>query len=251
MSNGSPLFNPELAIALQWGQFQARFFGQIAHELRAPLGTIMGLQQLILANLCESPAEERAFVAESYVASQRLLELLDLAIAVSKIDYAHDTAAPQCFDLREMLGDLAALLTIKAQNQNLTLTIKHPGETLEILGDRYHLRQLFLTLLNTTIQWTETGKIHLTYGFQQNQIIFQLTSSQTQDFWTETTLPNLTLGDRPSLEEVQKLAQSFEFSPALKWQLCQKLLGSFGGTLSRQHQDQTLQVMGQLPRLYR
>lgn len=248
MSNSSSGFNADLAIALQWGQFQGRFLGQIAHELRAPLSTVMGLQQLILTDLCEDPAEERAFVAESYVASQKLLALLDLAIAVSKLDYGQGSAQARWFDFKGLLQELTDLLEVKAQNKNLTLTTTHPAvATLEVFGDRRHLHQLFLSLIDTTLRQTQIGSIQFTYDIQGDGIMFQLTSTHGEDFWCETQVPNLTLGDRPDLETVQQLAQSFEFSPALKWQLCQKLLGSCGGTLTRQHQGQTLQVMGQFP----
>ncbi len=252
MSNGSSGLNTDLAIALQWGQFQARFFGQVAHELRSPLSTIMGLQQLILTDLCESPAEERAFIAESYAASQKLLGLLDLAIAVSKLDYGQSSKQAEWFDLDTLLRELESLLKVKAQNNNLRLIIAHPvGATLDIFGDRHHLHQFFLTLIDTTLQRAPQGTIHLSYGQKQNKITFQLTSTQTTDFWRETHVPNLTLGDRPSLEEVQQLAQALEFSPALKWQLCKKLLASYGGTLTRQYQDQTMQVTGQFPQPHR
>ncbi|WP_052349691.1 sensor histidine kinase KdpD [Picosynechococcus sp. NKBG042902] len=253
MSNGLSALNTDLAIALQWGQFQARFFGQVAHELRSPLSTIMGLQQLILSDLCESPAEERAFIAESYAASQKLLGLLDLAIAVSKLDYGQSSKQAEWFDLEMLLAELESLLSVKAQNNNLRLTIAHPvGATLDIFGDRHHLHQFFLTLIDTTLQRAEQGTIHLSYGLQQpNKITFQLTSTQTTDFWCETHVPDLTLGDRPSLEEVQQLAQALEFSPALKWQLCKKLLASYGGTLTRHYQDHTMQVMGQFPQPHR
>ncbi|WP_024544626.1 sensor histidine kinase KdpD [Picosynechococcus sp. NKBG15041c] len=248
MSNDFSALNTDLAIALQWGQFQARFFGQIAHELRAPLSTIMGLQQLILEDLCENPAEERAFIAESYTASKRLLTLLDSAITISKLNYSQDKGDAQALDLKGLLIELTDLLGVKALNRNLTLTVDHPAiETLEIFGDRRHFSQLFLTLLDTTLQRAEKGIVHLSYGSQGDQIIFQLTSPQGEDFWNEATLPDLTLGDRPSLERVQQVAHAFEFSPAIKWQLCQKLLASFGGSLTRHYDKQTMQVMGQFP----
>lgn len=92
------------------GTIPSAVFGQVAHELRSPLSTIMGLQQLILSDLCESPDEERAFIAESYAASQKLLGLLDLAIAVSKLDYGQSSKQAEWFDLETLLAELESLL---------------------------------------------------------------------------------------------------------------------------------------------
>lgn len=238
-----------LEIALQLGQFQAGFLGQTAHELRSPMSQIMSLQQLILADLCEDPAEEREFIAQCYAASQKFMTLLDLVVEVSKLDYGTTTFKRKPFDLLSLMQELAMLFTVKANNRNLKLVIAHPSVTsLEIPGDRHYLQHLFITLLNTTIQQTETGRIHFDYAVTPEQTLtLQLRSPQSIDFWEISTLQKLTLSNRPTPAEVKQLAQGFEFSPQLKWQLCQKLVLTMGGTLTRTHTADTIQVRGQLP----
>lgn len=238
----------DLMVALQLGQLQAGFLGQTAHELRSPMSHLMSLQQLILADLCEDPAEEREFLAQCYAASQKFMELLDLAINVSKLDYGRSQLQQKSFDLRSVITELEQLLIVKAKNRNLSLHIAHPSQTPDLIGDRQRVQQFFLTLLNTTVQQTEAGDIHFSYDLSSTgEVTFQLRSPAERDFWEKMQLETLALSDKPTLAEVKQLAQSFEFSPALKWQLCQKLITSLHGTLNRDRQGGFIQVTGQLP----
>src|SRR5688572_4119363 len=67
-------------------QQQAAFLGTASHELRSPINQIISLHQLILEDLCESPAEEREFIAQANQAIQTVLKNLDLLITLSKFD---------------------------------------------------------------------------------------------------------------------------------------------------------------------
>ena len=71
---------------LQQTQHQASFLGTASHELRSPINQIISLHQLILEDLCESPAEEREFIAQANQAIQTVLKNLDLLITLSKLD---------------------------------------------------------------------------------------------------------------------------------------------------------------------
>ena len=72
--------------AQEMGQFKAGFLARISHELRSPLGSIIGLHQLILADLCENPEEEREFISQAHEKSLKLLKLIDEILNISKIE---------------------------------------------------------------------------------------------------------------------------------------------------------------------
>ena len=51
-------------MAAQMSQFKAGFLARTSHELRSPLSSMIGLHQLILSDLCESPEEQKEFIKE-------------------------------------------------------------------------------------------------------------------------------------------------------------------------------------------
>ena len=74
----------QMAVAIN--HLKSSFLGRVAHELRSPLSSMISLHQLILADLCESPAEEREFIAQGQLAGCKLMAMLDEMINLSKLE---------------------------------------------------------------------------------------------------------------------------------------------------------------------
>lgn len=251
MSDNSVNLAIALEMALQLGQLQAGFLGQTAHELRSPMSQMMSLQQLILTDLCEDPEEEREFIAQCYAACQKFMTLLDLVIDVSKLDYGGAVLKENSFDGGILMTELASICVVKAKNRNLKLrfTDDHGEAPLMMSGDRPRIQHYFLTLLNTTIQQTISGEISVHYGtLAGDRLTFEITAPSPQDFWLEQIVPTLEIGSQPTPAEIKQAAQNFEFSPALKWQLCEKLMLVLGGKATKQFSDDgVIRVTGWLP----
>ncbi|HBE52947.1 MAG TPA: sensor histidine kinase, partial [Cyanobacteria bacterium UBA11369] len=74
-------------MATEMCQFKAGFLARVSHELRSPINSLIGLQQLILSDLCEDPAEEREFVAQANASALRMVALLDAILNVARTEY--------------------------------------------------------------------------------------------------------------------------------------------------------------------
>ncbi|OKH19575.1 sensor histidine kinase [[Limnothrix rosea] IAM M-220] len=240
-----------LLMALQLGKIQAGFLGQTAHELRSPMSHIMSLQQLILTDLCEDPAEEREFIAQCYAASQKFMQLLDLVVDVSKLDYGATKPKSTPFDVMGMMAELESIWGVKAKNRNLNLQFPTVPENfaLAMVGDRQRIYQFFMTLINTTINETPTGDIIFHYEQPEgDRLAFQLRCQCDHNFWQDTRVKDLEIKAKPTLQELQAAAEAFEFSPALKWQLCTKLITTLGGQIKQDYSSEgVIQVTGWLP----
>src|SRR4028118_383672 len=62
-------------MAHEMSQFKSGFLARTSHELRSPLSSVIGLHQLILSDLCDSPEEEREFVAQANASALKLVKL--------------------------------------------------------------------------------------------------------------------------------------------------------------------------------
>ncbi len=149
-------------MAVEMGQFKAGFLARASHELRSPLNSIMSLQQLILTDLCDSPEEEREFVAQSYTAAQKLLALLNETTNISKLEEGTIDLMLEPLSLAEMLSELESLTHLQALNRNLKLMIKQPTPDIFIMGDRRWLRQVLTNLVTTAIYQMDEGTILVT-----------------------------------------------------------------------------------------
>ena len=147
--------------AREMSQFQAVFLARTSHELRSPLSCIIGLHQLILADLCENPEEEREFIGQAHERSLKLLKLIDEILDVSKIESGRNKLDIQTLELSKLLEEVYNSTYLFAVNRNYTFILSRSDSEIRILADSRYLKQVLINLIDTTITQMETGNIYL------------------------------------------------------------------------------------------
>ncbi|MEM8610885.1 MAG: HAMP domain-containing sensor histidine kinase [Cyanobacteria bacterium P01_H01_bin.105] len=159
---GTPPENPQ-ALAYerlsQLERFKSGFLARTAHELRSPINSVIGLHQLILEGLCETPEEEKQFTGEAKEAAYKVLQLFDIIIAASKLDIGREVPTLEPIALKTLFKTLEELTRLQAANSNLRLTFK-PTE-LVISSDLKWLQMMLISLIDDAITSTKLGYITL------------------------------------------------------------------------------------------
>lgn len=195
----------------QLNQIKTGFLGRIAHELRSPFSTMMGLHQLILSDLCESPEEERDCITQAYQAGQRFLKMIDDLVNVSKIEYGTIPLHLESVSLKQVFWDLYQLTYLQAANRNFKLNFI-PSDV-SVIADRSRLLHVLFLLIDGVISVSETGTIQVRSSFTPNH---QLGLIQINT-------------ERP-IDELLKTSD-VEYSLNLKLLLSEKLITLMGGKL--------------------
>ncbi|WP_013321589.1 sensor histidine kinase [Gloeothece verrucosa] len=219
-------------MAAQLSQFKTGFLARISHELRSPISTIMGLHQLILHNLCESPEEERESIEQAYQAIQKLLKMIDEILMVSKLEYGRISLNIISFSLEMVFADLYQFTHLQAANRNLKLEIILPQPALYIRADLEKFRQILITLVDTGINLTKEGTIQILAQVnpESDRVIIYLNIPCSVELWQEDgQFPGI--GSEPSLETVKNFSKTLEMSPTLKFLLAQTLIEMMQGQL--------------------
>ncbi|MEQ8958292.1 MAG: histidine kinase dimerization/phospho-acceptor domain-containing protein, partial [Coleofasciculus sp. C2-GNP5-27] len=60
-------------MAHEMSLYKGGFLARTSHELRSPLSSLMGMHQLILSDLCDSPEEAKEFVAQAHTSAQKMV----------------------------------------------------------------------------------------------------------------------------------------------------------------------------------
>lgn len=147
--------------ALELSQFKAGFLARTSHELRSPLNGVIGMHQLILADLCDNPEEEREFLQQAHTSVLKTLGLLDELIGISKIEYGTGNLCLEPVQLAELFKEVQAAVHLQAKNRNLRLQIVIPEANVEVLADWKQLRQVLVSLLDTAISHMDDGQLRL------------------------------------------------------------------------------------------
>ncbi|MGH8001436.1 MAG: sensor histidine kinase [Brasilonema sp.] len=148
-------------MAREISQFKAGFLARTTHVLRSPLNGLIGLHQLILSNLCESPEEEREFIAQAHERALKLLKLIDEILNVARVEHGTNKLHIQPLKLAELLQEVYNLTYMLAENRNFPFLVLPPDPEIYILADPYWLQQVLINLVETCVAQMEEGSIYI------------------------------------------------------------------------------------------
>ncbi|MEA5533291.1 HAMP domain-containing sensor histidine kinase [Crocosphaera sp. XPORK-15E] len=215
----------------QISHFKSGFLAKTAHELRSPLSSLMGLHQLILADLCENPEEEREFIEQGYQAAHKLIEIIDSIVTISKLDYGKIPLKIETVSLNYILNQVHRLTKLQATNYSLKIELKISQTDIYIKADKSRFIQGLTALVDTAISLTKRGTITISTQLNQLEsmvnILIDIPCS-IKDWQEEKQGLELS---QTNLDLVKQWSHNLEMSPAMKFLLSQTLLEKMGGQL--------------------
>ena len=139
---------------------KGHYLAVMSHEVRTPLGGLIGLAELVQ----EEPltAEQRENVRLIETTGRSLLDLISNILDYSKLEAGRMEIEPSPMEPAALLEDLCRLFSAPAQAKNLLLKVHvAPGVPPVVLMDAARLRQILGNLLSNAIKFTEKGGIEL------------------------------------------------------------------------------------------
>ncbi len=148
---------------------QQRFVTDVSHELRAPLTSIMGNLQLLNRHANIPPDEQREMLSEALAEASRMQRLIADLLALAR---GENAVAMQ----RDSVPLHELLFETWTQGQSLSDSHEFKIVTLEpawVFGDRDHLRQLLLILIENAVRYTPSaGAITLELRLSDGQALW-------------------------------------------------------------------------------
>ena len=219
-------------MAVQMSQFKASFLARTSHELRSPLSSLMGLHQLILSDLCESPEEQKEFIAQAYQSASKLMKLIDEILTVAKTEYGTNRIILESIPLDELFNYIYQLTHIQAANRNLRLHIIPPEKPLYVYADHARLVQSIVNLIDSGIYVMKEGTIKVNAdSFPEsniNRITIELDCPL--EVW-QKDINSYEPKSKIDLDKIKEFGKHFALSPGMKLLLSQTLLQTMGGNL--------------------
>ncbi len=130
----------------------------MSHELRPPMNGVLGMTELLL----ETPLNrnQHQFTTIIQDSSGALLSIINDILDFAKIEAGKLELEIIPFNLRELLEDIAQLLSSRCRSNNIELAVLIPPETqLHLKGDASRLRQVLINVMGNAIKFTEQGEV--------------------------------------------------------------------------------------------
>jgi K+-sensing histidine kinase KdpD len=222
-----------LSTVMEMNQFKSSFLARSAHELRSPLSSLIALHQLILEGLCDSPQEEREFIAKGKDYGLKLLDLLNQLIDISKIEVGALPLNLQLISLNELLNKVHDLVKVYAKNKGLRLQFNLLDQDENIIGDKKIIQQVLVMIINSIISLVEEGEIKiLSHGEKSDhQTLLIIEFPFISEYFLEKIDLSDNFSDSDYLLNKHNISQldNLQFSPKMCLGIAQNLLRKMGG----------------------
>jgi PAS domain S-box-containing protein len=161
--------------AVESDQLKSAFLANMSHEIRTPMNGILGFTELLkIPEL--NPADQQHYLTMIEQSGERLLNLINDIIDISKIEAGQIVFSFQKTNLNEMLEMEYQFFVSEAEKKGLQLSFfkSLPNEEAYIETDPLRLRQVLTNLIKNSIKFTQKGKIEFGYKVTSNFIEFSV-----------------------------------------------------------------------------
>jgi two-component system phosphate regulon sensor histidine kinase PhoR len=137
------------------------FVANVSHELRTPLTTIKGYTETLLEGALEEEVAPQ-FLQVIQKHADRLTKIVEDLLTLSKVESKEFYLKWERLPLSELIDDVLDFVKEGAEKKKISISRSIILSSLEVIGDRIYLEQVFINLLDNAIKYThETGEISI------------------------------------------------------------------------------------------
>lgn len=140
------------------------FVSIASHELRTPMTAIRSYAWMAL-NRADMPLTDKLkkYLQRTLVSTERLINLVNDMLNVSRIESGRIEINPQVFDLQNLVGEVLVEIDAKAKEKNLQVSASS-SPTPKVFADPNKVHQVLLNILGNSLKFTPAnGKVTVSY----------------------------------------------------------------------------------------
>jgi len=136
------------------------FITVTSHELRTPMTIIKSYLWLINEGRAgEINEKQKEYLTKSLNATERMLNLINDMLSVSKIDQGRVGYKLEKIDIDHFIAETLGEFEVKAKECGNKLIFEHTNEEKLVLADKKRLKEVLYNLIGNSMKFTTNGKI--------------------------------------------------------------------------------------------
>lgn len=137
---------------------KSQFLAIMSHEMRTPLNGILGVLDLLQTSDLDD--QQQQYIRVAAASSEILLEQVNEALDIARIEMGSMTLSPQPFALEPVIERVVGVLSPLAQEKGLSLELDYDqGMAGIFFGDGARIGQILTNLLGNAIKFTDSGSV--------------------------------------------------------------------------------------------
>lgn len=147
---------------------KSMFLANMSHEIRTPMNAIIGMSKLALEN--DNPPETTEDLQDILVASNRLLDIVNDILDISKIESGKYEIVNEPYSVFELTSDVINLMSYRVVDKPVEIKFQTDESMADmLLGDALRIREILINLMNNSAKFTNEGHILLDVRQKQHE----------------------------------------------------------------------------------
>ena len=142
---------------------KSRFLANISHEIRTPINTILGMDEMILREYAAGVPKNYFLSIMNYAndirsATESLLSLINDILDISKIESGKMHLVEQEYEVVSVLRAVISMIRVRSEAKKLFFNVEiDPNIPKKLYGDDGKIKQIVLNLLTNAVKYTDDG----------------------------------------------------------------------------------------------
>jgi two-component system, OmpR family, phosphate regulon sensor histidine kinase PhoR len=133
------------------------FVANVSHELRTPVTAIRSAAETLIDGAASDPAASQAFIGIIDRNAQRLQQLVEDLLDLSRIESRGFRLSLEPIDLKPLFSQVLGLFRERASKKNVTLEERCAGEVPKVRSDRRALEHVLTNLIDNAVKYCGPG----------------------------------------------------------------------------------------------
>lgn len=151
-------------------QAKTQFLANVSHEMRTPLGAVVGFAELLAMADHDFKDEQKNSLRAILRNGRTLLQLIDNVLDLAKIEAEAVQIERQVIPLRALIHDVETIHAHRAAEKGIAFSVIFATPLPRyITTDSWRMKQILNNLIGNAIKFTSRGKVELKVTFERTR----------------------------------------------------------------------------------